>query len=99
MASSARVGSPNDNLLPFPGIYIPQSIDLVAERRESNETEFDRQIAELGLADQSLTQLASAKSDQHRALRMWARLNYKKRYIPEMLLVAWGIYAAEEIML
>ena len=59
--------------------------------RDEDKTKFDCEVERLGLTGESLKQLASGSDIKHRALRVWAKRNFKHRYIPEVLLATWGI--------
>ena len=59
--------------------------------KDEDKTQFDYEVERLGLTGESLTQLASGSDIKHRALRLWAKRNVSKRYIPEVLLATWGI--------
>lgn len=56
----------------------------------NNPTMFERQCMKLGLATES-AQLAS------KHLREWSRRNYKIRYVPERLIVRWGLASQLEL--
>lgn len=68
-------------------------------RDEQERCAFECEVERLGLADESLFQLASARDIKHRALRMWAKRHARTRFIPEYLLEAWGIVLDEDCVL
>lgn len=60
---------------------------------------FECEVERLGLAGESLFQLASATDIKHRALRFWAKRHSRTRFVPEYLLEAWGIYLDDDCVL
>ena len=87
MASCARLARIED----LPGINLIH----VTPRNEIVEAPakcmFEEIVEELGLENESIPQLASAKSYKHIQLRLWCCKNAAKRYVPTELLAAWGI--------
>jgi len=56
---------------------------------------FEETLIELGLQDEPIEHLASARTYKHIALRLWCRRYAKRYYVPTYLLAAWGIDAFE----
>lgn len=77
MASAARTAPHQNNWAT--GAFMDREVPLPP----AQPTEFERLVARLGIA--SLPHLWH----RERALRLWARKNRNKRYIPEELLAAW----------
>lgn len=78
-------------------------IDLIhvtprSEIQVITKCEFEELVEELGLQKETIEQLASARSYKHIQLRLWARKNAHKRYVPTYLLAAWGIETLESDM-
>ena len=60
---------------------------------------FECEVERLGLAGESVFQLASAIDIKHRSLRIWAKRHARTRYVPEELLEAWGIFLDDDCVL
>ena len=76
-----------------PKLTNPQMVHLFQFKpiADEDETEFDRECARLGLSGATERDLI-----QSVALRYWAMHNAFKRYVPTVLLAAWGIYVSED---
>ncbi len=66
---------------------------------DAEKCEFECEVERLGLAEESLFQLASARDLKHTALRYWAKCHARTRFVPEYLLEAWGIFLDEDCVL
>ena len=87
MASCARLAAIPNDLAGLESIHlIPRS-----EIQVVTKTKFEELVEELGLEDESLTQLASARDYKHIQLRLWCRKHVHTRYVPTELIEAWGI--------
>jgi len=87
MASAARAVLIPTDLAGLESIHlIPRS-----EIQVVTKTQFEELVEKLGLQDESMIQLASARSYQHIQLRLWCRKHVHTRYVPTFLIEAWGI--------